>query len=111
MHWLNMSAHTAGAEEIIQHIKRHCKKKKKNKNKTKVFILLYLSKSFYAAEIMSPHSVGELLKMQRLCRRQAEEGEASWKYECMTASIIFLMELHCRTAFVKLFFAALLRFK
>lgn len=108
MHRLNMSAHTAGAEEIIQ--QRHCKKKKKQ-NKTKVFIVLYLSKSFYAAEIMSPHGFGELLKMQRLCRRQAEEGEASWQYECMTASIIFLMELHRRTAFVKLFFAALLRLK
>lgn len=54
MHWLNMSAHIAGTEEIIQHIKQHCR----NKN---IFIVLYLRKSLNAhKKNMPPHSVSEI---------------------------------------------------
>lgn len=61
MHWLNTSAHAAGTEEIIRHIKQRCEGGGAGAGGGG-FIVLQLCKSFYAPEITSPHSVGEFLK-------------------------------------------------
>lgn len=61
MHWLNMSAQTAGTEVIIQNIKQHCRQKKK------IFVVLYLRKSLNAHKKKCHLTVSEkLLEMERL---------------------------------------------